>query len=174
MLSVVDSVLDKRTELVNGTSVRLGICSVVEIISVMLVSAIVTVVDVSDRKVLFNEAPLSISVLVKLDVVIEGEPVLFPVVSENIVENLVLGKTDSKSTSGVELVAFMMLTAFFGFLVSFRVASFEGRLLLQCKVEAVTVVLLSNLLMLVLGVGLSTEVIDPLELRGSWNAEADS
>lgn len=139
----------------------------------MLVTAIVTVVDVSDRRVLFNEASLCVSVLVKFDEVIEGEPVLFPVISEIIMENLVLGKIDSKGTSGVELVAFMMLTAFFGFLVPFRVASIEGKLLLQCEVEAVTVVvLLSNLLVLVLGAGLSIEVIDPLELRGSWNAEA--
>jgi hypothetical protein len=72
MLLFVDSVLDTRTELVKGTSVKLGVCSVVEIISVMLVSATVTVVDVSDRRVLFNAVPLCVSVLVKLDVVIEG------------------------------------------------------------------------------------------------------
>lgn len=172
MLLVVDSVLDIRTELVKGTSVRLGVFSVVEIILVMLVSAIVTVVDVSERRVLFNAAPLCVSVLVKLDVVIEGEPVLFPVVSGIIVDNVVLSKIDSTGTLLVELVTFMMFTAFFEFLVPFRVASFEGVLLPQCKVETVIVVLVSNLLVLVLGIGLTTEDMDPLELRGSWNAEA--
>ena len=144
----------------------------IEIISVMLVSSIVPVVDVSDRRVLFNAAPLCISVLVKLDVVIEVEPVLFPVVSGTVVDNVVLRKTDSNCTLGIELVAFIMFTAFFEFLVPFRVASFEGMLLLQLNVEAVTVVLVSNLLVLDLGVGLTPEVIDPLELCGSWNAEA--
>lgn len=64
MLLVIDSVLDTRTELVKGTSVRLEVGFVVEIISVMLVSVIVRMVDVSDRRVLFNAAPLYISVLV--------------------------------------------------------------------------------------------------------------
>lgn len=173
MLFIIDSVLDKRTELVKGTSVRLEVGSVVEIISVMLVSAIVRMVDVFDRRVLFNAATLYVSVLVKLDVVMEGEPVLFPVISENILYNVVLGITDQKCTLEVELGAFMMFTSFFEFPVLFRGASFEGMLFLQCKVEAVTVVgLVSKLLVLVLGDGLSTEVIDPLELCCSWNAEA--
>lgn len=97
---------------------------------------------------------------------------LFPVVSGIFVDNVVLSKTDPNVTSGVELVEFMMFTAFFEFLVPFIAASFEGMLLLQCKVEAVTVVLVSNFLVFVLGIGLSTEVIGPLELCGSWNAEA--
>lgn len=61
---LLDSVLDTRTELVKGTLVRLEVGFVVEIISVMLVSGIVRMVDVSDRRVLFNAAPLYISVLV--------------------------------------------------------------------------------------------------------------
>lgn len=141
-------------------------------IEIISVSAIVSVVDVSDGRVLFNAAPLCVSVLVKLDVVLEGEPVLFSVVSGTVVDNMVLRKTDSNCTLGVELVAFIMFTNFFEFLVPFRVASIERMLFLQCNVEAVTVVLVSNLLVLVLGVGLTTEVIYPLELCGSLNAEA--
>lgn len=72
MLLFVDFVLDIRIELVKGISVKLGVCFVVEIILVMLVFVIVIVVDVFDRRVLFNVVLLCVLVLVKLDVVIEG------------------------------------------------------------------------------------------------------
>lgn len=54
----IGSVLDTRTELVKDASVRLGVCSVVEIISGVLVSTIVTVMAVSCRRVLSNSVPL--------------------------------------------------------------------------------------------------------------------
>lgn len=93
----------------------------VEIISGKLVSALETVVDVSDRGVLFNATPIWVSALVELDVLIEVESALFPVV---------LGTTDSNDMWGAELVACMLITASCEFLVPFRVATVEGMLLL--------------------------------------------
>lgn len=72
MLSI-GSVLDTRTELVKDASARLGVCSVVEIISGMLVFTIVTVVDVSCRRVLSNSLTVCVLVFVELDVFVEAE-----------------------------------------------------------------------------------------------------
>lgn len=144
----------------------------VEIISGMLVSTIVTVMDVSCRRVLSNSVPFCVSVLVELDVFIEAETVLFPVVLGINVNSVDLGTTDSNDMRGAELVASMLLTVFCELLVPFGVAKFEGMLLLQCKVEVVTVVLVSNILLLVLGIVLSLVVINPEELCGSCNEDA--
>lgn len=167
----IGSVLDTRTELVKDASVRLGVCSVVEIISGMLVSTIVTVVDVSCRRVLSNSLTVCVLVLVELDVFVEAETELFPVVLGINVDSVSLGTTDSNDIWGAELVTSTLLTVFCEILVPFREAMFEGMLLLQCKAEVVTVVLVSNILLLVLGVVLSLVVINP-ELRGSCNVDA--
>lgn len=168
----IGSVLDTRTELVKDASVRLGVCSVVEIISGVLVSTTVTVMDVSCRRVLSNSVLLCVSALIELDVFVEVETVRFPVVWGINVDSVPLGTTDSNDIWGAELVASMLLTLFCEFFGLFRVAKFEGMLLLQCKVEVVTVVLVSNILLLVLGVALSLVVISPEELRGSCNVDA--
>lgn len=168
----IGSVLDTRTELVKDASVRLGVCSVVEIISGMLVFTIVTVVDVSCRRVLSNSLTVCVLVLVELDVFVEAETELFPVVLGINVNRVSLGTTDSNDIWGAELVTSMLLTVFCEILVPFREAKFEGMLLLQRKAEGVTVVVLvSNILLLVLGVVLSLVVINP-ELRGSCNVDA--
>lgn len=145
----------------------------VEIISGVLVSTTVTVMDVSCRRVLSNSVPLCVSVLIEIDVFVEAETVCFPVVLGINVDSVALGTTDSNDIWGAELVASTLLTVFCEFLVPFRVAKFEGMLLLQCKVEVVTVVVLvSHILLLVLGVALSLVVINPDELRGSCNVDA--
>lgn len=167
----IGSVLDTRTELVKDASVRLGVCSVVEIISGMLVSTIVTVVDVSCRRVLSNSLTVCVLVLVELDVFVEAETELFPVVLGINVDSVSLGTTDSNDIWGAELVTSMLLTVFCEIPVPFREARFEGMLLLQCKAEVVTVVFVSNILLLVLGVVLSLVVISP-ELHGSCNVDA--
>lgn len=160
---LVGSVLDTRTEFVKDTLVS----SVVELISGMLVSTAVTVMAVSDRRVLLSSAPLCVPVLAEFDVFIEAETVLFSVVSGIKVDNVVLDKTDS-DVWGAELAASLMVTAFCEFLVPFRVVKCEGTLLLQGKAEVVHVaVLVSNVLVLVLGVAVSTEATDPVELCGS-------
>lgn len=167
----IGSVLDTRTELVKDASVRLGVCSVVEIISGMLVSTIVTVVDVSCRRVLSNSLTVCVLVLVELDVFVEAETELFPVVLGINVDSVSLGTMDSNDIWGAELVTSMLLTVFCEIPVPFGEARVEGMLLLQCKAEVVTVVLVSNILLLVLGVVLSLVVINP-ELRGSCNVDA--